>query len=142
MGTALFFEATENVYLPKYKYKDTNTRNRCHVSYLLQSDNLFFCTPSRGNGTSPRVPFSPPSVQNAMDPVTACNNCIMQHGCTARRVWVLFLTGVHYLDRSQLWSINSIVRNGRGFGGTVNIFFSYFEQLFVCLLNYACTRRK
>ena len=26
---------------------------------------------------SPLVPFSPSSVQNAMDPVTACNNCIL-----------------------------------------------------------------
>ena len=25
----------------------------------------------------PRVPFSPSGVQNAIDPVTACNNCIL-----------------------------------------------------------------
>ena len=32
---------------------------------------------------SPPVPFCPLGVQNAMDPVTACNNCILYHGCTA-----------------------------------------------------------
>ena len=71
----------KNEYSVVIMFKDNNRtlRREKYLCYQGITKPLLHAMIGVHGFSSPRVPFPPSGVQNTMDPITACNNCIMYH---------------------------------------------------------------